>query len=107
MQMIKSEKMHRSGHNMIKILTVVCSTMAAMLGYFLVNWGGKIDSAAVGVEVLNSNMGIYHNEIQGLKSDVKLVAHEQYTKSQAVADRRLIDLEFNIIHKRIDGIENK
>lgn len=109
---LTDEQMHKSGHKMLRLCLWLLSAVGLVvlgIGGLIAVWVSWSSNSIVGLEktvaVVAERMDTYNNEVTALRGDLKDYVQNQYTKAQAEADKRLIWREFEIINKRIDGLE--
>jgi len=102
---LSEEQMHKSGHTMLKIALSLLTLLSGIVVTYIYWSGSTLYSLGQAMPVLAERMNTYNNEVTALRSDLKDFTQNQYTKAQAEADKRLIWREFEIINKRIDGLE--
>lgn len=99
---LNSEQMHKSGHKMIMfVIPTMLAALTAIAGYIAVM---TIESSK-GIDVLAIEQVNIVKAQEEIKQEIKETKMSQYTKEQAAADRRVIDLELKVMSTRIDRIE--
>lgn len=101
------ERMHASGHAMIKIMTGVTGFMATLILAAMM-WGGTtLNGMQVTVGILESQLKIFNEQVASMRQEIKESTRSRYTSEQAANDRRLLEMEIKMLNGRIDGISEK
>lgn len=99
----RDEEMHESGHFMLKVCMWILVALFGLVAAY-VGWSG---TRLYELPALSQKIDDYAEDVKELKQEFRVAIQNQYSKDQAANDKKLIDLEFRIIHKRIDSLEGK
>lgn len=99
--------MHESGHFMIKVLTAVCGFMATLMTAAIL-WGAStLNAMQIGMGVVQEQMKSFSQQVEFLRAETRDSAKAAYTAEAAANDKKMIDLQMQILSNRISTLEGR
>lgn len=100
-------KMHERGHFMIWVLTGLCGFMTTVMTAGLL-WGAStLNAMQLNVVALQEQMKGFSNQVEMMRADMRDASSRTYTAEAAANDRKMYDLQFQMISNRISVLEGK
>lgn len=103
----KVDRMHQSGHTLLKICVAVLGVVSPLLMTALGWMALTLIEVARTTSVVENQLEVFVDEVAYLREELKEATRSRYTAEQAGNDRKLIEMKIEMLHGRLDSTNER